>query len=360
MMSVFQGKKAVDSIQGIRSLTNRIVVSITRDSLDFTKMDSLLKNELQRKGITISYALKHFDKEKIVSSFKGENEETFVLNTFSKSTYLPESQKLQLFFSNPTLAILKRSLTGISLSFLLSACIIACLLYLLNIINKQKELAEIKNDLISNITHEFKTPIATAFTAIEGIKNFNEANDKVKTETYLELSNQQLTKLNQMVEKLLETATLDSDKLLLKKEETDLVFLLQKIVDKYHLIADKKIIEFKANVPSISRNIDIFHFENALSNLLDNAVKYGGNTIEVNLNSVLDSIEITVADNGKGIDKSNRDKIFDKFYRIPTGNRHDVKGFGIGLFYTKKIIEKHRGNITLVPSSKGTIFKITL
>lgn len=359
-ISVLQGKKKVDSIKGIRSLTNKIIFSITRDTLNFKRLDTLLRNELTRKEIDINYLLKHFENDSMIGSFANGVDAGFQLNTFSKSTYLPGNQKLQLFFSNPTMAVLKRSLASIGLSLVLSACIISCLLYLLYTINKQKELAEIKNDLISNITHEFKTPIATVFTAIEAIKNFNDTNDTEKTNNYLDISNQQLTKLNQMVEKLLETATLDSDKLLLNKESADLVFLLQTMVEKYQLLSDGKQLSFKANVSELSFQIDPFHFENAIANLVDNAIKYGGNTIEVNLNSLLERVEITVADNGIGIDKGQREKVFDKFYRIPTGNRHDVKGFGIGLFYTKKIVEKHEGTIELVPDTKNTLFKISL
>ncbi len=359
-IAMFQGKKQVDSIKGIRNLTNKIIFSITRDTINFKRLDSLLQKELSRKEIAIDYLLKHFENDSMIGSFSAGTDSDFQLNTFSKSTYLPREQQLQLFYSNPTMAILKRSLASIGLSLLLSACIISCLLYLLYTVNKQKELAEIKNDLISNITHEFKTPIATVFTAIEGIKNFNDANDTEKTNNYLDISHQQLTKLNQMVEKLLETATLDSDKLLLNKEEVDLVFQLKTMVEKYQLLSDGKRLGFKANVSELSFQIDPFHFENAIANLIDNAIKYGGDTIEVNLNSLLERVEITVADNGVGIDKGQRDKVFDKFYRIPTGNRHDVKGFGIGLFYTKKIIEKHEGTIELVPDTKNTLFKITL
>jgi two-component system phosphate regulon sensor histidine kinase PhoR len=107
-------------------------------------------------------------------------------------------------------------------------------------------------------------------------------------------------------------------------------------------------------------DIDPFHFENAISNLIDNAIKYGGSKIEVHMNIVLNNLEITIADNGNDIERNQRDKIFDKFYRIPKGNTHNVKGFGIGLYYTKKIIEKHEGEICLIPNSSNTIFKITL
>ncbi|WP_420602690.1 sensor histidine kinase [Flagellimonas sp.] len=349
-----------DSSGEMRKFANRLVIAAINDSINFTTMDSLLAHELKRKDITIGYKLVHCEDDSILYGSKGNIPKKFKLKTFSKSTYLPASQNLQLFFSNPTLAILKRSLTGILLSFVLSTAIILCLLHLLRIITKQKQLSEIKNDLISNITHEFKTPIATVTTAIEGIKNFNQQNDKVKTEKYLDISNQQLQKLNQMVEKLLETATLDNDKLIINKEPIDLIKMLKQLVEKYRMIAPEKELLFSANCPELQVEVDPFHFENAVANLIDNAIKYGGNQIQVNLNSVIDQTEITVADNGGNISQTQKDRIFEKFYRIPTGNQHDVKGFGIGLFYSKKIIEKHEGTLQLVADKKLTIFKIQL
>ncbi len=360
-VSILRGKAAADSIQGLQNFATKLVVSIIRDSLEFDKLNPYFEDELSRKNISLDYKMVQLNYSGgVVVASNERGDEDFQLTTFSNSAYLPNRGQLKLFFSNPTLAILKRSMTGIILSFFLSASIIACLLYLLRVINKQKELAEIKNDLISNITHEFKTPIATVSTAIEGIKNFNETNDKVKTDKYLDISDQQLKKLHQMVEKLLETATLDSDKLLLNREEIDLVMMLRGLTEKYQMLTNEKTLNFTANVDALPLAIDPFHFENAIANLIDNAVKYGGDTIEVNLTSMLNAVEITVADNGGNIDKSQREKIFDKFYRIPTGNRHDVKGFGIGLFYTKKIVEKHNGTITLTPDAKNTVFKVTL
>lgn len=359
-MSVFNRLKRVDSTVGLANLTSKLIFAITKDTLNFEKLDTLLQKELGRKDIAIAYSFEHVDRDSSIRTYKKTNSKPLVLSTFSKSTYLPRREQLKLSYSNPTTTILKYSLTGILLSFILSASIVCCLFYLLHIIKKQKQLAEIKNDLISNITHEFKTPIATAATAIEGIKNFNSDNDKAKTERYLNISNQQLHKLHQMVEKLLETATLDSDKLLINKENTNIVHLLNQLVEKCRLLATDKEILFSTNISELQKEVDPFHFENALANLLDNAVKYGGGKIEVNLNSLMNAIEISVADNGDGIDTTQREKIFEKFYRVPTGNRHDVKGFGIGLFYTKKIIEKHGGTIQLAPSKKHTLFKITL
>ena len=273
---------------------------------------------------------------------------------------LEENEAFKLIYNNPNIEALKRSSTGILLSLLLSLAVISSLFYLLKIINQQKELAEIKNDLISNITHEFKTPITTISTAIEAIENFNMINDKEKTKKYLSISSDQLKKLHLMVEKLLETATLDSEKLLLKKEPTNLIDLADKLTKKHQLITPNKIITFSSNIAELEKEIDSFHFENAISNLIDNAIKYGGKTIEVNINAVLNNTEISVADDGNGIEKHQQEKIFEKFYRVPKGNTHDVKGFGIGLYYTKKIIEKHDGFISLTSNPKQTVFKITL
>ena len=174
------------------------------------------------------------------------------------------------------------------------------------------------------------------------------------------MSSIQLKKLHQMVEKLLETATLDSEQLLLKKETIDIVEVVEKLVNKHQLLSIKKEFIFSTNLQPIYINVDLFHFENAVSNLIDNAVKYGGNQIEININSVLKSTEISVADDGNGIDKNQQEKIFDKFYRVPKGNTHDVKGFGIGLYYSKKIIEKHKGIISLSSRKNETIFKINI
>ncbi|MDB2385444.1 HAMP domain-containing histidine kinase [Polaribacter sp.] len=231
---------------------------------------------------------------------------------------------------------------------------------MLKIINQQKELALIKNDLISNITHEFKTPIATVATAIEAIENFNVLKDESKTRKYLAVSSFQLTKLSQMVEKLLETAMLNSEQLMLKKEHTDIVEIVEKTVQKFQLLQTDKELVFTTNLKPIYNKVDVFHFENVLSNLVDNAIKYGGNLIEVNINSVLNATQIIVADNGGGIHKNQGELLFDKFYRIPKGNTHNVKGFGIGLYYCKQIIEKHGGEIKLLATKNQTIFKITL
>ena len=359
VIKYFRGKKAADSLKLIKNL-KPIFISFLDQSVEYEKIDSLIEIQLQKKGIELTTSFHHLKNDTLFHQTKDSLLATEKKYLRSKSTFVKDNEAFKLVYNNPSIAALKRSSFGIFLSLLLSLAVISSLFYLLKIINQQKELATIKNDLISNITHEFKTPIATISAAIEAIKNFNVLEDPEKTSKYLSMSSIQINKLHQMVEKLLETAMLDSEQLVLKKETVDIVDIAEKVVSKYQILAHKKELSFSKTLQPCYANIDVFHFENVISNLIDNAVKYGGNQIEMNINSVLNTIEITVVDDGNGIEKNQKEKIFDKFYRVPKGNTHDVKGFGIGLYYCKKIIEKHEGFIGLTSDKNKTIFKITI
>ena len=355
----FRGKKAADSLKLIKNL-KPIFISFLDQSVEYEKIDSLIEIQLQKKGIELTTSFHHLKNDTLFHQTKDSLLATEKKYLRSKSTFVKDNEAFKLVYNNPSIAALKRSSFGIFLSLLLSLAVISSLFYLLKIINQQKELAAIKNDLISNITHEFKTPIATISAAIEAIKNFNVLEDPEKTSKYLSMSSIQINKLHQMVEKLLETAMLDSEQLVLKKETVDIVDIAEKVVYKHQILAHKKELSFFTTLQPCYANVDVFHFENVISNLIDNAVKYGGNQIEINICSVLNTIEITVVDDGNGIEKNQKEKIFDKFYRVPKGNTHDVKGFGIGLYYCKKIIEKHEGFIGLTSDKNKTIFKIII
>ncbi len=358
-VKVIRGKKATDSIKLIEGITS-IYISIHDDSLNFSKLNPLLKTEFERKKLTIPFALKHFKNDSVFNTYNNEIIKDGFLKTTSKTKFLKENEVLELAYPNATIIILKQGLSGILLSLLLSIAVISCLFYLLKVIKHQKQLAEVKNDLISNITHEFKTPISTIGVALESIKNFNVIEDKEKTKSYLNMSSAQLNKLNVMVEKLLETATLDSENLDLSIDEVDITELIKILVEKHNMSVDDKQIAFHNSDESIIANVDAFHIENAINNIIDNAIKYGGNEILVSINSDSNNLEILISDNGSSLTKANKDKIFEKFYRVPKGNTHDVKGFGIGLYYAKKIIEKHNGTISLNTNNNQTTFKILL
>ena len=163
-----------------------------------------------------------------------------------------------------------------------------------------------------------------------------------------------------MVEKLLETATLDSDNLELYTEQCNINNLLNTLVEKHQLQTQDKTIKIENPSETIIAFVDVFHFDNAINNLLDNAIKYGGDKIELTLSKGYNAIEITVSDNGTDLLKEEKDNIFEKFYRVSKGNQHDVKGYGIGLYYAKQIIEKHNGSIALEMNSNATTFKIAI
>lgn len=353
---------SIDSLteNSFKLLTSKVIYSMTNDTLKLEQLDSLVKTELTRKNLNIDYGLLFKSPIDSLTSKQLDNIKLSALKTTSKSTYLPKGSELEIYFSNATALILKRIMLGIFVSLLLVLSVIGCLMYLLKIIKHQKQLAEVKNDLISNITHEFKTPIATISVALESIKSFNTKNDPEKTKSYLEMSSNQLEKLNTMVEKLLETATLDSEEIDLNKEPCDMIPLLESLMAKYQIQAPHKTLTLVKPQQKISAMVDVFHFENAISNVIDNAVKYGGETITVNVQQTSISLTILISDNGTSLNTELKNHIFEKFYRVPKGNTHDVKGFGIGLYYTKKIIEKHGGLITLNLEPKLTTFKITL
>lgn len=355
--------------KNIDSLISKVFISISRDTLDLVKLDTYLSEEFKRNHLGIDYALKYdyfqwisednFDKKTIDYNLKNFPEKH--LTAISKSAYLPHRSYLELQFTNETAILLKNSLISILLSLVLSISIIASLVYLLKTIYKQKQLAEVKNDLINNITHEFKTPIATISTALEAMKNFNALDDKVKAEKYISMANSQVANLNIMVEKILETAALNHQQLALNKQPVVIAELIARVIDNYKITVPEKTINFKNTVGEALLNVDKFHFGNAIGNIIDNAIKYGGKIISVELLSVKNNVVIIIKDNGNGIHKTQKDKIFEQFYRIPTGDTHNVKGFGIGLYYTKNIIEKHGGTISVVYDEKNaTLFKIVM
>ena len=347
IQAIFQ----IDSsdIKPLQRLTSKLILSFISDTLAFDHLNALVENELHRKGITIDYGMTYTDPYGYTQESNAQLTQKASLRTTSKSAYLPGESALTLYFTNETATILKKNLLGILVSILLLGTVIACLLYVLRIINAQKQVAEIKNDLISNITHEFKTPIATIHTALESLQSFQEGTDIEKRNKYLQLSSQQLGKLNTMVEKLLETATLDSHTLLLQKEEVHLVELLEQLIIKYKELAPDNVFNLQYTPNLRPCLVDIFHFENAIDNLLDNAIKYGGDTISIDLKDTQKTLEITITDTGNSLTKVQANQLFEKFYRVPKGNTHDIKGFGLGLYYTKTIVEKHGGTIKVIP-----------
>ena len=343
----------------IENIATKMIISLSQDTLDLKKLNSLLQQKFaQNNWQSMQYSLLYINENL-------ESQDTLQLNTLpkdnhlsvnSRSTYLPDDSSLHLHFSNIANILLRQSFTGLLISAVLSLAVVFVLFFLLRVIRKQKSLAAMKDDLVSNITHEFKTPIATVSSALEAIEHFNQTNDLKKNKRYLSMSQQQLTRLNHMVEKLMETATLDSKPLQLKPEKFPIVPVVEEIKQKFALMHPKQTFTVNANSKTITLQFDKFHFENVISNLLDNAVKYGGDQIQIKILQDEKLTKITVADDGEGVNSEQQKQLFDKFYRVPTGNRHDVKGFGIGLYYARKVVQMHGSSITYKSSKLGSEF----
>lgn len=356
-IKILKGKKAMDSIEGLEDFPSKITMSFKNDSIKYKMLDSIFKVELNRKNIALKYEIKHLKNDTLFYTYL-KSKVKLPLQIIPNSAYFKNKETLNLNYDYSNGLLIKRIGNELLLSLLFSLAVIGCLFFLLYIIKKQKKIDEIKNDFINNITHEFKTPITTIATALEGMSTFNPENDLEKNQKYIAMSFNQLHRLENMVEKILETATLNADELQLNLVEINLVSFIANIIEKHRDISKKQII-FKFEKEELFINSDSFYLENAISNLIDNAVKYGGDKINIEVYSKNKFIFIKIKDNGNSILKSQEKLIFEKFYRIPKGNIHDVKGYGIGLYFAKTIIEKHLGTIELSTINE-TIFTIKL
>ena len=229
----------------------------------------------------------------------------------------------------------------------------------------QKKISEIKSDFINNMSHEFKTPIATINLAIDAIKNPKTMGKTSKVKDYINVIKEENNRMLSQVEDILLISQLEKGLLPIKMESVNINNIIKNSIYHVNLILQNKKgkieVEYNAYEPNIIGNFD--HLTNVLVNILDNALKYSDNipTIKIVTNSTEDDLQINIEDNGIGMDKSTKRLIFDKFYRKESGNIHDIKGHGLGLSYVKKIIELHKGKIELISKIKeGTKFIIKL
>jgi two-component system phosphate regulon sensor histidine kinase PhoR len=242
--------------------------------------------------------------------------------------------------------------------------VIAFFIFAVSIIVRQKKLSEVKNDFINNMTHELKTPIATIRISSETLLNFDNSTPLEKRLRYAGIIYKENKRLEQQVERVLSIAKLDKQELKLKIETVDVHEIIEEAKENFELS------QLEETGGSISINLDadnyvvqgdMVHITNIVNNLIDNAIKYCDKTpaIEISSKNQKGKLLLTFKDNGKGISKENMRHIFEKFYRVPTGNIHDVKGFGLGLFYVKTILEEHGGSIS-VKSNLGTGSEFTV
>ena len=335
-MFVVRGKNTLDSLGDLTVFPNRMVISMTRDSIDYQAIDSLFRNAISERKLEVPFKFRHQIKDSLLyQTSASDYPYPFTLN----SSFLKSDESFVMDYDVPSKQILARMSTELILSLLLSLSVWLCLYFMWTIIKKQKQVDEIKNDFISNITHEFKTPITTISTALEAMTTFNVENTMERVHKYAKVSNEQLQKLTALVERILETSVLQANELPIQMEEVALDEMLPLWLTKF---TQNPEVSLRTHIPEREMRIetDVLHVEQIINNLVDNAIKYGGNRVEVKLYQTEKSMVIDVIDCGKGISKNEQTLIFEKFYRIPKGNVHDVKGFGIGLYYAKTVAER--------------------
>lgn len=253
-------------------------------------------------------------------------------------------------------------------SFVFTLILLGIFIYTIFLVVRQKKLTEMKNDFINNMTHEFKTPISTISLAAQMLNDDSVRKSHTMMQHISTVINDETKRLRFQVEKVLQMSMFDRQRATLRLQDVDANDAIANIVNTFKLKVEKfgGHINYNLNAERSTVNVDEMHFTNVIFNLLDNAVKYRREDVPIELTVATndlpgDKLEITVADNGIGIKKEDLKKVFEKFYRVSTGNRHDVKGFGLGLAYVHKMVHELRGEIRVESElNQGTKFIIIL
>lgn len=338
--------------------------------IDVEQLDSLLHLEFRNRGIDLEYGYGIVDRtsNELMMTVSGQAESLkrsdFQVNLFPNdltgalhvlSVYFPDKQKY----------LFNKILISSASSAALALVIILCFATAIYVIVRQKKLSEIKNDFINNMTHELKTPISTVSLACEALQDPDVRKEETFVARYLGVIRDENARLSRQVEKVLQAATLDRKDFKFKYEKVNLHRIIEKALANIRLVVEKKGgaigINLKATNPELLS--DQVHLTNIIYNLLDNANKYspGSPEITVETQDAPEGLSFTIADKGIGMTRDVLKKIFEKFYRAPTGNIHDVKGFGLGLTYVKTMVDALGGtiNVESIPG-KGSSFKIYL
>lgn len=325
---------------------------------DMAVMDSVLNDQLSRRYIYPEFVAVEvvngsdsiIFSNPLIQSRSGYDTFRIVINPNEDVYY-------KAYITPLTRHILSQMMGVIVTIFLLMVAFAAAFWYLFRTVSKLRTLEEMKDDFVSNMTHELKTPISIAYSANDALLNYDSSNDTEKKKAYLSIALKQLKRLGELVENILAMSMERRKAMTLKPENIDLPELAEEIAEAHRMRADKEIsIEIINNGGSIV-TADKTHLSNILNNLIDNAIKYSGESVAIQIRIDRDWIE--VSDNGIGIPSRNLPYIFDRFYRIPHVNRQDVRGYGIGLYYVRQILDKMGWSISVKSQTgKGSTFTI--
>lgn len=327
--------------------------SLFKNLLTDTIVSTAFGKVLQQENITVDFRVTRRDSVDNINNhdrpfvFSGAYQNMFTLSLGNNTGYLLNNIKLPILFS----------------FFLVGVTVLSFLLLYRNW-KKQKRLTEIKNEFISNITHELKTPIATVGVAMEALSNFNALNNPERAKEYIDISKQELNRLSLLVDKVLKLSMFEKKEMELQQTTVNLQAITEEVIGSMRLQIEKR----KATCQlTTSGNTtvkgDKMHLLSVVYNLLDNALKYSTDApnIQLQLQEQDNAVTLQVTDNGIGITPEYTDKIFEKFFRVPHGDTHTTKGYGLGLSYVWQVVQKHGGNIRVISiPGQGTTFTISL
>ncbi|ACT95297.1 sensor histidine kinase [Dyadobacter fermentans] len=342
-------------------------------------LDTLLKKQLIQNGVTLPYefavrgAIPGQSPDSLifstVSMRRGEWEERSYKASLFPNETLGAQNALYVFFPDQQRYILSNMGVMFGGSGVLIIVIMACFYMAVTTILRQKKLSDIKNDFINNMTHEFKTPISTIALAAEMAQENSATlmdNPKgARLDRYLGIIREENRRLGTHVEKVLQMALLDKGHVKLKIAETNIHDLIGGALNGQSVQIEQKEGEVELNFDAEDDVVaaDEVHISNILNNLIDNAIKYSPEKLYINISTENEhgGISISITDRGIGMSREQQQRVFDTFYRVPTGNVHDVKGFGLGLSYVKKMVEAHEGTVRLQSKpGEGSTFTIWL
>ena len=363
-------EKSVNDMYWVRNYKLLFEERPIHERIDSVYLNKFLADAIGATGINLEYkyAIKNSNlgKDKIIfgnADYNPGRRKEFPQLLFQTDFSGSKPNYLYIYFPKRTGYLLRE--TGITIipTVILTAFLIAIFVYTIMVIFRQKKLSNIKNDFINNMTHELKTPISTISLASQMLEDGSITNTPQTIEHISRVINQESKRLSYQVEKVLQMAVFNEGKLKFKFKEFDVNKMIDTVASNFELRVKSKngrlITEKLAEKPMISG--DEVHITNVIFNLLDNAVKYSNESPEIKITTEnrKDQLIISVQDKGIGIAKEHQSEIFDRFYRVPTGNIHNVKGFGLGLSYVKKIVDSHNAKIKVESAvNKGTKFTI--
>ncbi len=325
---------------------------------DMSVMDSVLRNQLSNRYIYpdfICVRVVNNNDSVICDNPKFKGESGFDSFRFNIN---PNEKIYYKAYMTPLTRHIFSEMSGVIVTiFLLMLAFSVAFWYLFRTVSRLRTIEEMKDDFVSNMTHELKTPIAIAYSANDALLNYDTTNDPQKKVTYLNIANKQLKRLGELVENILSMSMERRKSMKLNSETVILRPFVEEIAIAQRMRSEKAI-TINVNVEKdISVEADKTHLSNILNNLIDNAIKYSGDSVEITITG--DNKDLSVRDNGIGIPSKSIPYLFNKFYRVPHGNRQDVRGYGIGLYYVKSILEKMGWAIEVKSTEgQGSVFTI--